>query len=89
MGLAVLAHQARAIHAEDHRQVLHRDVVDDVVVGALEEGAVDGADRTDALRGQPAREGDRVPLGDADVEEPLGTLLLEDRRCRCPTASPR
>ena len=78
VGLPVLAHQPRAVHAEEHRQLLHRDVVDDVVVGPLQEGAVDGADRPDALGGEPARERDCVPLGDAHVEEAAGPLLLED-----------
>ena len=46
-------------------------------------------DRPDALRGEPAGEGDRVPLGDPDVEEPLGILLLEDVGAGAATASPR
>lgn len=47
VGLAVLAHQARPVHAEHHGQVLDRDVVDDVVVGPLQEGGIDGAHRPD------------------------------------------
>ena len=35
-------------------------------------------DRPDALRGEAAGEGDGVSLGDADVEEALRPLLLED-----------
>jgi hypothetical protein len=53
MGLAVFAHQSGAIHREDHRQLLHRDVVDDVVVGALEERRVDRDDRAHALGREP------------------------------------
>ena len=82
MRLAVLAHQARAIHAERHGQVLHRDVMDDVVVRPLQEGAVDRHHGADALGGEPARERDRVAFGDADVEEALRPLLLKDVRAR-------
>ena len=84
VGLAVLAHESRAVHAEDDRQVLDRDVVDDVVVGALQERGVDGADRPDALRREPGGERHRVALGDADVEEPLGILLREDAGAGAP-----
>ena len=37
------ADQPGAVHREAHRQILDRDVVDDLVVGALEEGRIDGA----------------------------------------------
>ena len=70
--------------AEDHRQVLHRDVVDDVVVGALEERRVDRGHGTEAARRHAGRERDRVRLGDADVEESR-RVRLRDRRGACPT----
>ena len=75
--LAVLADEARAVHAEDDRQRLDRDVVDDVVVRALEERRVDRDDRPHAARRQPGGEGHRVSFGDADVEEPLRMRLRE------------
>ena len=44
----------------------------DLVVGALQEGRIDGAERSIAFRRQPRREGHRVLLGDADIEDPVG-----------------
>jgi hypothetical protein len=78
----VLARDARAVHPEDHRQVLERDVVHDVVVSALQERRVDGDDRLDALRGEAGGEGDAMPFGDAHVEEAIGVGLLEHVRRR-------
>ena len=54
VGRSVGADQPGAIHREPHRQVLDRDVVDDLVVGALEEGRINRRERPVALRGQPA-----------------------------------
>ena len=41
MGRAVGADKAGAVHGEAHRQALDRDVVHDLVVGALQEGRID------------------------------------------------
>jgi hypothetical protein len=72
---AVAADDAGAIHAELDVEVLQAHVVDDLVEGALEEGRVDGADRLEALAGQPGGERDAVLLGDAYVEGALGVSL--------------
>ena len=53
---------------EADRQILDRDVVDDLIVGALQEGRIDRAERPHALRGEAGGEGHRMLLGDADVE---------------------
>ena len=66
-----------AVDGEAHRQVLDRDVVDHLVVGALQEGRIDRAERAHALGGQPGGESHRVLLGDADVEGALGMPLGE------------
>jgi hypothetical protein len=86
--LSVGADQPGAVHREAHRQVLDRDVVDDLVVGALQEGRIDRAERPIALRGEPGGEGHPMLLGDADVERALrefGRDLVEAgaRRHRC------
>ena len=44
----------------------------DLVVGALEEGRVDGGERLEAFGGEPGGEGHRMLLGDADIEAALG-----------------
>ena len=42
-----------------------------LVVGALEEGRVDGGEGLEAFGGEPGGEGHRVLLGDADIEAAL------------------
>jgi hypothetical protein len=77
MSRAVGADEAGAVDREAHGQVLDRHVVHDLVVGALEEGRIDRAERAHALRGEAGGEGHRVLLGDADVERALGVRLGE------------
>ena len=80
VGRAVGADQAAAVDRKHDRQVLQRDVVDELVVGALKEGRVDRHHRHEALAGQPGGEGDRVLLGDADVEVALGCSCAKRTR---------
>ena len=89
MGRPVGADEAGAVHGEAHRQALDGDVVHDLVVGALQEGRIDGGERLVAFGREPGREGDAVLLGDADIEGAIGKLLAGTGRRRCPTASPR
>ena len=78
MGRAVGADEAGAIEREAHRQALDRDVVHDLVIGALQEGRIDRAERLVAFRREPGREGHRMLLGNADIEGALGKRLLEN-----------
>ena len=78
MGRAVGADQAGAVDGEAHRQVLDRDVMDDLVIAALQEGRIDGAERLVAFGRQAGGEGHRMLLGDADVEGAVGERLLEE-----------
>ena len=78
----------RAIEREHDRQVLQRDVVDQLVVAALQEGRVDRDHRLHALAREAGGEGDRVLLGDADVEVALREALLELAPCPSLRASP-
>src|SRR6516225_5028141 len=48
-----------------------------LVVSALQESRVDGAERLHAFGGQSGREGDGMLLGDADIEATIRKLLLE------------
>jgi hypothetical protein len=67
VGRTVGADQTGAVHGETHRQLLDRHVVDDLVVAALQEGRIDGAERLHPVGGETGGEGHRVLLGDADV----------------------
>ena len=86
---AVGADEAGAIEREAHRQALDRDVVHDLVVGALQERRIDRRERLEAFGREAGGEGDGVLLGDADVEGAVGELPCRTDRGRCPTASPR
>ena len=72
MGCAVGADEAGAVDREAHRQILDRDVMHNLVVGALQEGRIDRAERLEALGGEARGEGDCVLLGDADIEGAIG-----------------
>ena len=68
---------AGAVEREDHGQAVQRDVVDDLVPGPVEERRVDRHHRAQARHRHARRGGDGVLLGDADVEEAIGEVLLE------------
>ena len=72
MGRPVVADEPGAVHREHDVQVLERDVVDDLVERALEEGRVDRGDRLHALERHAGGQQDRVLLGDADVVVAVG-----------------
>jgi hypothetical protein len=68
MGGTVSADEAGAVDRKAHRQVLDRDVMHDLVIGALQEGRIDRAERLVAFRGEPGGKGHRMLLGNADIE---------------------
>ena len=57
-----------AIDANDDREVVQTDVMEDVVQCALQECGIDGDDGAEALAGEAGREGDGVGFRDACVE---------------------
>ena len=78
MGRAVGADEAGAVDGEADRQFLDRHVMDDLIIAALEEGRIDRAERLVAFGREAGGEGDRMLLGDADVERALGKDLLKE-----------
>ena len=74
MGRAVGADQPGPVDGEADRQLLDGDVMHDLVVGALEEGRIDGGKGLEAFGRKPGGEGHRVLLGDADIEAALGKI---------------
>ncbi len=77
MSLAVIADQTGAVDRKAHRQFLDRDIVHDLVKGALQECRIDRGERLHALGGEAGGEGHRVLFGDADVEAPLRKFVAE------------
>ncbi len=78
MGRPVRADKTGAIDREADRQRLHRHVVHDLVVAALQEGRIDRAERLVAFGRETGGESHRVLLGDADVEHAVRKGLAED-----------
>ena len=70
--LPVPSRHARTVDAEDDGQILRADVVNDLVIGALQERRIDGIIR--AHPGSRKRRGKHGGMffADADVERPLG-----------------
>jgi hypothetical protein len=78
MGRAIGADQPGAVDGKAYRQALQRDVVDDLVVAALQEGRVDRAERTKARGRHAGGEGHRVLFGNADVEDAARKAFRHD-----------
>ena len=78
----VAAHEARPVEREHDRKVLDADVVDELIVAALQKCRVDREHGLQPLAGQPRGESDRVLLRDAHVEIPVGKFLREAHQPR-------
>src|SRR5919112_4879849 len=81
MRAAVVSGKSRAVDGEGHREALQADVVDDLIVGSLEKRRIDADDGAHSLRGETRGEGDRMLLGDSDIEKAIriGHLELDER----------
>ena len=88
MGRAVGPDHAAAIDREQHVEVLQRDVVDQLVVGALQEGRIDRHHRLGAFAGHARGQGHRVLFGDGGVEIALRDIPAKSAPGRSLRASP-
>ena len=77
MRRAVVGRETSAVHTEDHGQILQADVVMDAIVGALQEGGVNGDNRAEAHGGHTSGEDDGVLFRDADIVVTAGHGFLE------------
>ena len=66
--LAVSTHNACAVDSKQDRQLLDGNVMDHLVVGALQEGGINGDNRVITANRQACREGHRVLLGNGNVK---------------------
>ena len=82
VGGAVGTDQPGTVQRKDHRQILDRHVVDQLVVPALQERGVDGHHGLEPFAGHAGGEGDGVLLGNADVVISLGEALVELHHAR-------
>ena len=68
MGRAVGAHKASPVKCKAHGQVLQCDIMDHLIIAALQEGRIDRAKRLVALGRQSRGKGHRMLFGNADIE---------------------
>ena len=73
--LAVIADETGAVDADRHRQRLQRDVVDELIERALQEGRVNVDDGLESRFRHSRGHDHRVLFGDADVEHALGEMF--------------
>lgn len=66
--LAVSTHNACAVDSKQDRQLLDGNVMDHLVVGALQEGGINGDNRVITANRQACRKGHRVLLGNGNVK---------------------
>ena len=78
VGRAIISHYPRAVNAQNYRQLRYRHVVDDIVVGALQERRIDIAEHHRALFRHSRRECNRMLLRYPHVEHPVGVHFLHD-----------
>ena len=75
MGLAVCRDKAGAVDGKDHILLQQVDVVDDLVIGALQEGGVDAHHRQHSLTGKTGRKGDSMLLRHAHIKKALRVTM--------------
>ena len=71
MGLAVAAHQSCPVNGKNYMQVLDTDVMQHLIVGALQERGINRYHRLQAACRQTCRKGYGVLLRDSHVEKPI------------------
>ena len=82
MGLAVLADKTRPIDSKDHVELLHGHILQQHIIGPLQEGGIDRHYRQHSLLGKAACHGDRVALGNAHIEAALREFPGKFRQAR-------
>ncbi len=75
MRRAVLAYQPGSVQQQRHVQARHADIVNQLVVGALEEGGIHRKIRLHATSRQPSRQRHRMLLGNAYIHDAPGIAL--------------
>ena len=75
VGAAIRTDQSGPVDRKAHRQILDGHVVDNLVIGALEECRIDGAEGAHALRGKAGSKGHPMLFGDPDIKGLFGMGL--------------
>ncbi len=77
MRLSVRTDQSRSVHGEDDMQVLDADIVNDLIIRALQEGGINTDDRRESAHREAGRKCHRMLLCDPDIEEPVREDVVE------------
>ena len=77
VGRPVCADAAGPVNGEQDRQILHGHIVDQLIIGPLQEGGIDRDHGLQPLAGHPRRHRDAVLLGDGHVIVFVGMFLLK------------
>ena len=77
VGGAISAHDAGTVQHKGDRQLLNPHVVDQLVVGPLQEGAVDRHHRLQAIGSHACGQGDGMLLSNAHIDVLIGNGLLQ------------
>ena len=82
MGRAIGSHQPGAVNRQHDRQILQGDIVNQLVIGALQKRRINRHYRFVAIARQTGSKGQRVLFGDADVKIAVGKFLGETYQAR-------
>ena len=82
MGCAIGADQAGPVQGKDHWQVLDRHIVDQLVIGPLQEGGINRHHGFEPFCGQTGGKSDRMLLGNADIKVTLRKARLKLHQSR-------
>src|SRR5713226_750360 len=77
MRRSIGTHQTSSVEGEDHMQILDADIVQDLIVAALQEGGIDRHDRCPTLGRHSCRKGHRMLLGNTDIIGAAGKLARQ------------
>jgi len=72
MGGSIFSHKSSTIDGKDDMEPSEADIVDDLVVGPLEEGGIDGYYGNQPFRSEAGGEGHAMLLGDTNVKKRSG-----------------
>ena len=82
MGWPVFTDQACPINGEGHIQPLHTDIMNHLIIGALQEGGVNGNNGFAGLCGQSCTKADCVLFGNGDIEVTISESIREFNQIR-------
>ena len=82
MGLPIASHKPCPVHRKEHRQVLDTYIVQDLIIGPLQEGGVDRHHGPEPRRRHACGRRDCMGLRDSHVKKPVRKLLSEGSQPR-------